>query len=358
MELIWYGIVCFMLVMYIVLDGFDFGAGIIHLFFAKSDEEKKQVMRAIGPFWDGNEVWLVAFGGVLFAAFPTLYAAAFSGFYLPLILILWLFIFRALGIEFTFLINHELWIKPWQKGFGISSLLLALFFGIAFGNIIRGVNLGGVENGITQFKNNYSFFTPLWDGSFSPFALRPGVIDWFTITIGLVAVLTLTIHGAYWIIMKTEGEFVKKLQKKIVPLWISLIVLILISLVAFVTMKSFHNEIFVQHPTMYLLPFISFLSLLGMPLAVKSSKNWLGFTCSTTFIISGIGSALISLFPVVLPSTNSVVKSLTIYNTSAGEYGLQIGLVWWIIAFILIIIYFTFVHRVYKGKLTEKHDHH
>jgi len=123
MELVWYLILCFMLVMYIVLDGFDFGAGIIHLFIAKTEKEKKQVMRAIGPFWDGNEVWLVAFGGVLFAMFPTLYASAFSGFYLPLIMILWFFIIRALGIEFTHLINHELWIKPWQKGFGISSLL-------------------------------------------------------------------------------------------------------------------------------------------------------------------------------------------------------------------------------------------
>ena len=229
MELVWYLILCFMLVMYIVLDGFDFGAGIIHLFIAKTEKEKKQVMRAIGPFWDGNEVWLVAFGGVLFAMFPTLYASAFSGFYLPLIMILWFFIIRALGIEFTHLINHELWIKPWQKGFGISSLLLALFFGVAFGNIIRGVNLGGVENGIAQFNNHYSFFTPLWDGSFSPFAEIPGVIDWFTITIGLVAVLTLTIHGAYWIILKTEGDFVKKLQAKILPLWIALFVLVLIS---------------------------------------------------------------------------------------------------------------------------------
>ncbi|REE80798.1 cytochrome d ubiquinol oxidase subunit II [Lutibacter oceani] len=358
MELTWYIILCFMLVMYIVLDGFDFGAGIIHLFFAKTEEEKKQVMRAIGPFWDGNEVWLIAAGGVLFASFPTLYASAFSGFYLPLIMILWFFIFRALGIEFTHLINHELWIKPWEKSFGISSLLLALFFGVAFGNIIRGVNLGGVENNIAQFSNNYSFFTPLWDGSFSPFAERPGVIDWFTITIGLVAVLTLTIHGANWIILKTEGAFVKKLQAKILPLWIALVVLILISLIAFMALKSFNKEIFTQHPTIYLLPFIAFISLFGMLLASKSTKNWVGFASSTLFIISGIGSAVASLFPVVIPSTNSIIESLTIYSTSAETYGLKVGLVWWIIAFVLILVYFTFVHRVYKGKLTEKHDHY
>ncbi|MFD0761848.1 cytochrome d ubiquinol oxidase subunit II [Lutibacter aestuarii] len=358
MELTWYLILCFMFVMYIVLDGFDFGAGIIHLFFAKTEKEKKQVMRAIGPFWDGNEVWLVAAGGVLFASFPTLYASAFSGFYLPLIMILWLFIFRALGIEFTHLINHELWIKPWQKGFGISSLLLALFFGIAFGNIIRGVNLGGVENGMAQFKHKYSFFTPLWDGSFSPFAERPGVIDWFTITIGLVAVLTLTIHGANWIILKTEGEFVKKLQDKILPLWIALFVFIIISLIAFVTMKSFHKELFTQHPSMYLLPLLTFIGFIGMLLFRKSTKNWLGFASSTLFIISGIGSAVASLFPVVIPSTNTIVESLTIYNTSSETYGLKVGLIWWIIAFTLVLIYFTFVHKVYKGKLTEKHDHH
>lgn len=358
METVWYLILGFMLVMYIVLDGFDFGAGIIHFFFAKTDEEKKQVMRAIGPFWDGNEVWLVAFGGVLFAAFPTLYASAFSGFYLPLIMILWFFIFRALGIEFTHLINHELWIKPWQKGFGISSLLLALFFGVAFGNVIRGVNLGGVENDVAQFTNSYAFFTPLWDESFSPFAERPGVIDWFTITIGLVAVLTLTIHGAYWIILKTEGDFVKKLQSKIVPLWIALIVLIIISLVAFVTMKSFHIDLFNQHPAMYLLPFIALLGFIGMLIFRNSNKHWLGFTSSTIFIISGIGSTIASMFPVVIPSTNNIVESLTIYNTASETYALEVGIIWWVIAFILVIIYFTFVQRVYKGKLTEAHDHH
>ncbi len=358
MELIWYGIVCFMLVMYIVLDGFDFGAGIIHLFFAKTEEEKKQVMRAIGPYWHANEVWLVAFGGVLFAAFPTLYASTFSGFYLPLIMILWLLILRGLGVEFTHLINHELWIRPWQKAFGISSLLLALFFGIAYGNIIRGVNLGGIDNGVAEFEHYYSFFTPLWDSTFSPFAVRPGVIDWFTITIGIVAVLTLTLHGANWIIMKTNGEFSEKLRRKIVPLWIALVVFIIVSLVAFLKMKSFHPEMFEQHPSIFILPIIALTSLIGMLIASKSSKNWLGFTSSSLFIFSGISSVFANLFPVVLPSTNDIIGDLTIYNTAAEDYGLKIGLIWFVVAFTLIALYFTFLHRIFKGKLTEKHDHH
>ena len=358
MEIIWYGILLFMLAIYIVLDGYDFGAGIIHLFFAKTEAHKKQVMRAITPFWDGNEVWLIAAGGVLFAAFPTLYASAFSGFYLPLIMILWLFIFRALGIEFTYLINHELWRKPWQKGFGISSLLLALFFGIAFGNIIRGVNLGEVENGVMQFKNSYSFFTPLWDTSFSPFATIPGVIDWFTITIGVVAVLTLTIHGAYWIILKIEGDFVPVLKSKILPLWISLMVFIVISLIAFALLNSLTLTVFNEYPILYLLPVIGIFSLLAMGFAVKSSKSWLGFAFSSSFIITGIASTIISMFPVVLPSTNKIVEPLTIYNTSTTVYGLSTGIVWWVVAFLLVLIYSTFVYKIYKGKLTEEHDYH
>lgn len=358
MEVIWFVILSFMLVMYIVLDGFDFGAGIVHLFFAKSEEEKKQVMRAIGPFWDANEVWLVAAGGVLFAAFPTLYASAFSGFYLPLILILWLFIFRALGIEFTFLINHELWIKPWQKSFGISSLLLALFFGIAFGNIIRGVNLGGIENGVAEFKNSYSFFTPLWDSSFSPFAVKPGVIDWFTLIMGAIAVVTLTLHGINWIILKVDSDFTKKLQKKIRVLWIALVLLIILSVFAFNSLKSVNSAIYFEHPATLILPVFALFGLIGMLLAGKSSKHWLGFASSTLFIIAGIGSAVASMFPVVIPSTNEVVESLTIYNTASEKYALEVGLVWWVIAFVLVLIYFTFLHKVFKGKLTEKHDYH
>lgn len=198
----------------------------------------------------------------------------------------------------------------------------------------------------------------MWDSTFSPFAQRPGVIDWFTITIGLVAVLTLTIHGAYWIILKTEGEFVKKLQSKILPLWIVLAVCILISLMAFVTMKSFHIAIFNQHPTMYLLPLIAFIGFVGMLIFRNSPKHWLGFTSSTIFIISGIGSTIASMFPVVIPSTNNSVASLTIYNTASNSYALNIGLVWWIIAFTLVVIYFTVVQRIFKGKLTEQHDHH
>ena len=158
MELFWYIVLVTMLAVYVILDGYDFGAGIIHLFFAKTEKDKKAITNAIGPFWDANEVWLIAAGGVLFFAFPTLYASSFSGFYLPLIMILWLLIFRAIGLELRGQIHNSMWETIWDKAFGIASLLLALFFGVALGNIVRGVNLGIVTEGVSTHEAHYFFY--------------------------------------------------------------------------------------------------------------------------------------------------------------------------------------------------------
>lgn len=193
-----------MLGMYVILDGYDFGAGIVHLLFAKTDEERAAIRNAIGPFWDANEVWLIASGGVLFFAFPTLYASAFSGFYLPLMLVLWFLIFRAIGLELRGQIHNRLWERFWEKAFGVASLCLALFFGAALGNVVRGVNLGMVENGISTQEGHY-FFLQLWNPTLDPLAESHGIIDWFTILLGIVSVITLTIHGANWIILKTSS---------------------------------------------------------------------------------------------------------------------------------------------------------
>jgi len=152
MELLWYIVIAFVLTVFFLLDGYDFGTGIIHLFFAKTENDKKVIAKAAGLFWDSNEVWLVAAGGLLFMAFPVYYASVFSGFYLPLSMVLWLIIFRAIGLELRSQFEYQMWKDLWDKAFGISSLLLALFFGIALGNIVRGVNLGGVENGIAAYE--------------------------------------------------------------------------------------------------------------------------------------------------------------------------------------------------------------
>ena len=176
MELFWYIIIGIILTVFFVLDGYDFGTGIIHLFFAKTEEDKEVIAKAAGLFWDSNEVWLVAAGGMLFMAFPTYYASIFSGFYLPLIIVLWLIVFRAIGLEFRGQFNYQMWKDIWDKSFGVSSLLIALFFGIALGNIVRGANLGGVEKGVSAYEGHY-FFLPLWDSSFNIFTLDLPLYD-------------------------------------------------------------------------------------------------------------------------------------------------------------------------------------
>ncbi len=205
MEVFWFIIIAVVLSVFFILDGYDFGAGIIHLFFTKSESDKEVIAKSAGLFWDSNEVWLVAAGGLLFMAFPTFYASIFSGFYLPLIIVLWLIIFRAIGLELRSQFHFQMWKDIWDKSFGVSSLLLALFFGIALGNVVRGVNLGGVENDISTYEAHY-FFLPLWDSTFSPLGTHPGVIDWFTLIIGIIAVVVLAMHGANWIILKTNSS--------------------------------------------------------------------------------------------------------------------------------------------------------
>ena len=201
METTWLCILVFMFVAYAILDGFDFGAGIIHLFVARTEQEGMLIKRSIGPFWDGNEVWLVASGGLLFMAFPKFYASLFSGFYLPLMMILWLIMGRGISLELRNQLDNKMWQGIWDKIFGISSLLLALIFGIAFGNIIRGVNLGGVENGQSTYEPGY-FFAPLWTAFVHP--ENPGIIDWFSLLVGVIAVPALMVHGGNWIILKIQ----------------------------------------------------------------------------------------------------------------------------------------------------------
>ena len=138
MEIFWYIIIAIVLVVFFVLDGYDFGAGIIHLFYAKTEKDKEVITKSAGLFWDSNEVWLVVAGGMLFMAFPTFYASFFSGFYLPLMIVLWLIIFRAIGLEFRGQFDYQMWKDIWDKAFGVSSFLLALFFGIALGKHGKG----------------------------------------------------------------------------------------------------------------------------------------------------------------------------------------------------------------------------
>lgn len=357
MEIFWAIALSVMLTVYVVMDGFDFGAGIIHLFFAKKEEDKKKIVGSIGPFWDGNEVWLIAGGGILFFAFPTLYASAFSGFYLPLIMVLWLLIFRAIGLELREQLHNEMWYKVWDRAFGIASLLLALFFGIALGNVVRGVNLGGAIDGVDTLESNY-FFSNLWSDNFSPFHETPGVIDWFTITIGILAVLTLTIHGAAWIRFKTRSSINDKLTSFIKKGSVILAIITIGTVFLWTIVKPHALDNFGSKPYLIFFPILVFVSLFGLIFTKPTAKDGRFFTYSTIYIVASLLSTVASVFPVLLHSTNPNNPSLTIYNTQAGEYGLQVGAMWWIFAFIFVVGYFVLVHRIFRGKTDDiTYDH-
>lgn len=352
MELFWYIVLMTMLAVYVILDGYDFGAGIIHLFFAKTEKDKKVITNAIGPFWDANEVWLIAAGGILFFAFPTLYASSFSGFYLPLIMILWLLIFRAIGLELRGQIHNPIWETVWDKAFGIASLLLALFFGVALGNVVRGVNLGMVENGVSTQEAHY-FFLPLWNPTFSPQTEQLGILDWFTVLLGVVSVVALTIHGANWIIFKTNSDLNDKLRKAVFNLNFVLLSLVIISLLIWhlIEPKPFHN--FIEKPWLWIFPLITLAGIFGLFKVKSFKKDGLGFLFSSMFLFGGLTSTVASIFPKVLPSTNNVNPSLTIQNVAADDYGLTVGVYWFAIASVLVIAYIIIQYSVFKGKMDD-----
>ncbi len=353
MEIFWFIITSVILAVFFILDGYDFGTGIIHLFLAKKEKDKEVIAKAAGLYWDANEVWLVVAGGMLFMAFPTYYASVFSGFYLPLIIILWLMIFRAIGLELRSQFNYQMWKDMWDTSFGVSSLLLAFFFGVGLGNIVRGVNLGGVENGVSLYEGHY-FFLPLWNSSFSPLTEHPGVLDWFTVIIGFISVITLAIHGANWVIFKTNSSINQKLKKIVFRLTLVLIVLTIFSLLIWgkINKSAFVN--FKQNIVLLIFPIIFLTGLFGLLYVNKFKKEIYGLLFSTLLILGGITTTLASLFPNILPSTNNINEPLTIYNTGTNAYAYSTALVWGIIGIVLMIVYLIIQYKLTKGKIDNR----
>lgn len=340
METLWFMIVAFMLAMYVVLDGFDLGAGIIHLFAGKTEDERRTILRAIGPVWDGNEVWLLAAGGSLYMAFPLLYASSFSGFYLPLIIVLWLLMLRGLGIEFRHSVRHALWIRFWDFTFSIASILLAIFFGAALGNVVRGVPLN---------QDGY-FFEPLW----TTFTIVPeaGILDWFTVVMGLVAFFSLTVHGSNYVAVKTEGEIQNRARSIASLAWWGIVVCSIIALLAASTIRPQIWDNYSAHPWGFLFPLVGLVGTSGMMYHNRRRQDFLAFISSSAFIVGMLASTAFGLYPFVLPASTDPKFSLTIYNTAAQTYGLSVGFTWWIFGMILTAGYFVYVYRSFHGKVS------
>jgi cytochrome d ubiquinol oxidase subunit II len=338
METLWFMVIAFMLAMYVVLDGFDIGAGIIHLIAGKSERERLTILRAIGPVWDGNEVWLLAAGGSLYMAFPLLYASSFSGFYLPLIMVLWLLMLRGLGIEFRHLVAHPLWIRFWDTTFSFASILLAIFFGAALGNVVRGVPLN---------QDGY-FFEPLW----TTFTIVPdaGILDWFTVVMGLVAFFTLTVHGSNYIAMKTEGDLQHRARSLAFKAWWGVVIGSVVALIAASSIRPQIWDNFSNHPWGYLFIALSLVGTSGMMYHNRRKQDFLAFLSSAAFIAGMLACTAFGLYPYVLPASTDPKYSLTIYNTAAQHYGLGVGFTWWIFGMLLTLGYFVFMYRSFHGK--------
>jgi cytochrome d ubiquinol oxidase subunit II len=339
METLWFIIVAIMVTAYVVLDGFDLGAGIIHLFVARTSPERRMVLRAIGPVWDGNEVWLLAAGGTLYFAFPQLYASSFSGFYLPLMMVLWLLMLRAIGIEFRAHMENPVWLGFFDTVFSLASILLAIFFGAALGNVIRGVPLG---------PDGY-FFEPLWT-NFRVGQVN-GILDWYTVLAGVVALVTLTAHGALYVAIKTEGELSARARRVAVMAWPVQIFFTCVSLVATVVIRPSALDNYRAHPAGFVVPVVVLASLGVMIWAAPKGKEKLAFGASSLYIAGMLVGAAFALYPMVLPASTDPAYSLTIYNSAAGHHGLVVGITWWILGMVLALGYFFFIYRMFRGKV-------
>jgi cytochrome d ubiquinol oxidase subunit II len=346
MGTLWYCLVALMIAIYVLLDGFDLGAGAIHLLVARTDDERRQVLATIGPVWDGNEVWLLAAGGTLYFAFPALYAGAFSGFYLPLMIVLWLLILRGISIELRNHIHSAVWEPMWDFIFCASSLLLCVFFGAALGNVVRGVPLNA---------SGY-FFEPLW----TDFQLgeTPGILDWYTILIGLLALTALLVHGALWVALKTSGP-VRERSLRVTRLawWAVAALSLIVAVVSFRVQPAIAIH-FRGSPWGMIFPLLAIAGIAGVHWFVARGAEVQSFLASSCYLAGMLLSAVFGIFPMVLPARDSLY-SLTIENSQAGNYGLKVGVIWWLLGMILATGYFWFVYRSFAGKVAQaKHSDH
>jgi cytochrome d ubiquinol oxidase subunit II len=339
MESLWFAIVAFMIAAYVVLDGFDLGAGVIYFTAARTPAERRAITRAIGPVWDGNEVWLLAAGGTLYFAFPLLYASSFSGFYLPLMMVLWLLMLRGIGIELRAHMDNPVWQGFFDFVFWGSSVLLTIFFGAALGNVVRGVPLG---------PDQY-FFEPLW----TDFRVGTdnGILDWYTVLSGVIALVTLTAHGALYIAAKTGGDLNLRARTTAKYAWPLQLVLTVAALAATVSIRPGVLDNYKHHMVGFVIPVLVFGSLAVMMHGILKRVDHIAFLASCTYIVSMLVGAAFAVYPVLLPASTDPARSITIYNAAAGHHGLSVGLVWWILGMILALGYFFFVYRMFRGKV-------
>jgi cytochrome d ubiquinol oxidase subunit II len=340
----WYALVGLMLIIYVALDGRNFGAGMLHWFVARTPRERRQVIAAIGPLWSWHEVWLVGFGGTTLAVFPKLLASAFAGYYLALFLILWCLILRGMSLEVGGHIDDRMWQGFWDFVFVISNTLLAILFGAAAGNMARGVPLDA------SGTFSMAFFTDFTTRG------NVGLLDWYTVSIAIFAVVILAAHGATYLTLKTEGPVHDRSTRFARILWWSVAPLLLI-----ITVESaFVRPDLLGHATGNPFWWLGLLLICAAVIALVSGlatrREMRAFIGSNLILAGFLATGAAAIFPVVLRSTLSPENSLTVYDVAAGSNALRYAAIWWPVSFALAASYFVLISRRYAGKVSLKQD--
>lgn len=330
LEFGWFTVFVILLTGYSILDGFDLGVGMLHL-FPKEDKERRIMLNSIGPVWDGNEVWLVTAGGALFAGFPHIYATMLSAFYIPVMALLFGIIFRAVAIEFRSKNRNAWWRWMWDGVFFTGSFLIAFMLGIIIANLIRGIPL-----------DEYKEFTGLAESLFS----------YYAIVVGIFTVSLFAMHGSIYILLKTEGAFHDKMRSWTNPTMIFFIIMYAITTMATLIYMPHMIDAFREREVFFLIAILNVLCIANIPREINRGNDARAFISSCLNIICLFGLYAIGTYPNVIRASNDPEHlSLTIYNSASSEMTLDILFLIALIGIPLVISYTIVVYYIFRGKV-------
>ncbi len=329
LNIIWFVLIGVLLAGYAVLDGFDLGVGAVHL-FNKSNEHRRISLNAIGPVWDGNEVWLVTGGGALFAAFPVVYASVFSGFYTAFMLLLFVLIFRAVAIEFRSKRESHRWRRTWDVLFSCSSILISLIMGIAIGNVIQGLPVGADR------EIRISFLS-----LFNPYALL----------VGITTVALFMMHGSIYLVLKTEGELQQLVRSRVNNTVIFFVVSYVSTTMATLVYFPHMAQPFKDYPALFLVALLNMLAVANIPRELHRGKEFMAFLSSSASIAALMALFAIGIFPNFVISNIDPAYSLNIYNSASSQKTLGIMLRMAVIGIPFVLAYTISIYWVFRGKV-------
>jgi len=335
-QITWFVLWSVLWAVYFMLDGFVLGTGFLSTFIAKNDTEKRILINAVGPVWDGNEVWLLTAGGATFAAFPTTYALMFSNLYSALILLLFSLIVRGVSFEFRGKLDGAAWKSLWDKAILVSSFLPALLFGVAFGNIFKGIPM----------RNDFTSLQFTYEGSLI------GLLNPYGLVTGVLFVLLFAVHGSLYISLKTVGELSNRAAAMANRIWPALLVVAVVFLgYTWPATKLYNN--YMKVPLLLIVPLIAVVSLLMVKVFVSKSEIGKAFIFSCLTILFVVFTGVTGLFPNLIPSNIDPVSNLTIFNTSSSLLTLKIMTVVAAICVPTVICYKIWVYRIFRARISE-----